>query len=98
MAGRPGSQESAKADRQRGHRHGSCPWCAQHVPFCMPPAPELEHSCGRRSRDDVILATGGHEGSWLARTLHLNPVHHLQRRWGKKLTVFTTGLVTKVDH
>jgi hypothetical protein len=57
----------------------------------MPPAPELEHSCGRRSRDEVILATSGHEGSWLARTLHLNPVHHLQRRWGKKLTVFTTG-------
>jgi hypothetical protein len=35
---------------------------------------------------------------WLARTLHLDPVHHLQRRWGKKLTVFTTGSVTKVDH
>jgi hypothetical protein len=49
----------------------------------MPPAPELEHSCGRRSRDDVILATGGPEGSWLARTLHLDPVHHLQRRWGR---------------
>jgi hypothetical protein len=74
------------------------PWCAQHVAFCMPPAPELEHSYGRRSRDDVILATSGHEGSWLARTLHLDPVHDLQRRWGKKLTVFTTGPVTKVDH
>jgi hypothetical protein len=99
MAGRPGRHESAKADCQCEHRHEvRAPWCAQHVPFCMPPAPELEHSCGRRSRDDVILATGGHEGSWLARTLHLNPVHHLQRRWGKKLTVFTTGLVTKVDH
>jgi hypothetical protein len=21
--------------------------------------------------------------SWLARTLHLDPVYHLQRRWGK---------------
>ena len=24
--------------------------------------------------------------------------HHLQRRWGKKLTVFTTGPFTKLDH
>ena len=46
----------------------------------------------------MILATSGHEGSWLARTLHLDPVHHLHRRWGKKLTVVTTGSVTKVDH
>jgi hypothetical protein len=64
----------------------------------MPPAPELEHSCGRRSRDEVILATSGHEGCWLARTPHLDQVHHLQRRCRKKLTVFTTGSVTKVDH
>ena len=48
--------------------------------------------------DEVILATSSHEGSWLARTLHLDPIHHLQRRWGKKLTVFTTGAVAKVDH
>jgi hypothetical protein len=48
--------------------------------------------------DEVILATSGHDGSWLARTLHLDPIHHLQRRWGRKLTVFTTGAVTKVDH
>jgi hypothetical protein len=48
--------------------------------------------------DEVILAISGHDGSWLARTLHLDPVHHLERRWGKKLTVFTTGPVTKVDH
>ena len=48
--------------------------------------------------DEVILATSGHDGSWLARTLHLDPIRHLERRWGKDLTVFTTGSVTQVDH
>jgi hypothetical protein len=48
--------------------------------------------------DEVILATSGHDGSWLARTLHLDPIHHLQRRWGKKLTVFATGPLTEGDH
>jgi hypothetical protein len=48
--------------------------------------------------DEVILATSGHDGSWLARTLQLDPIHHLERRWGKKLTVFTDGPVTKADH
>ena len=48
--------------------------------------------------DDVILTTRGHDGSWLARTLHLDPVHHLQRRWGKKLTVFTAGTATNAVH
>ena len=44
-----------------------------------------------RDYDEVILATSGHDGSWLARTLHLDPIHHLEHRWGKKLTVFTAG-------
>jgi hypothetical protein len=48
--------------------------------------------------DEVILATSGQDGSWLARTLHLDPIHHLERRWGKKLTVFTAGPVSTVDH
>ena len=52
----------------------------------------------RHDYDEVILATSGHEGSWLARILHLDSIHHLQRRWGKKLTVFTTGPLTKLDH
>lgn len=52
----------------------------------------------RHDYDEVILATSGHEGSWLARILHLDPIHHLQRRWGKKLTVFTTAPLTKLDH
>ena len=48
--------------------------------------------------DEVILATGNQEGSWLARTLHLDPIHQLQRRWGKQLTVFATGPDNKLDH
>ena len=39
----------------------------------------------------MILVISGQEGSWLARTLHLDPIHHLRRRWGKLLTVFTPG-------
>ena len=52
----------------------------------------------RNEYDEVILATRGHEGSWLARALHLDPIHHLQRRWGKKLTVFAAGSGIKLDH
>ena len=48
--------------------------------------------------DEVILATDNQEGSWLARTLHQDPVHHLQRRWGKQLTLFTTGADSRPDH
>jgi hypothetical protein len=48
--------------------------------------------------DEVILATSSQDGSWLARALHMDPIHHLQRRWGKKLTVFTTGPDNKPDH
>jgi hypothetical protein len=48
--------------------------------------------------DEVILAASGHDGSWLARTLHLDPIHHLQRRWGNQLTVFTTGPHSKLHH
>jgi hypothetical protein len=40
-----------------------------------------------REYDAVILATGRLGGSWLARLLHLDPVHRLRRRWGKSLIV-----------
>jgi hypothetical protein len=33
--------------------------------------------------DEVILATSSQDGSWLARTLPMDPIHHLQRRWGE---------------
>ena len=52
----------------------------------------------RNDYDEVIVATSGHEGSWLARTLHLDPIHHLQRNWRKKLTVFTTAGDTFPGH
>ena len=39
--------------------------------------------------DEIILMTSSQEGSWLARALHKDPIHHLQRHWGRKLTVFT---------
>jgi hypothetical protein len=41
--------------------------------------------------DEIILMTSNQEGSWLARTLNRDPIRHLQRHWGKKLTVFTAG-------
>jgi len=44
----------------------------------------------RHHYDEIILMASNQEGSWLARTLHLDPIHHLQRHWGKKLTAFIT--------
>jgi hypothetical protein len=38
--------------------------------------------------DGVIVATGLQGGSRLARSLRLDPVHRLRRRWGRRLTVF----------
>jgi hypothetical protein len=43
----------------------------------------------RHDYDEIILMTSSQEGSWLARALHRDPIHHLQRHWGRKLTVFT---------
>jgi hypothetical protein len=48
--------------------------------------------------DEVILATSSPDDSWLARTLHMDPIHHLQRRWGKRLTVFTASPGSEPDH
>ena len=47
--------------------------------------------------DEVILATGRQEGTRLARSLRLDPVHQLRRRWGRRLTVFATGPATKPE-
>jgi hypothetical protein len=46
----------------------------------------------RRDYDEIVLMTSNQEGSWLARALHLEPIHQLQRHWGKKLTAFVTDL------
>jgi hypothetical protein len=39
--------------------------------------------------DEVILATGRQGDSWLARSLHTDPIHRLRRRWGQRLVIFT---------
>jgi len=44
--------------------------------------------------DGLIVATGMQGGSRLARLLHLDPVHRLRWRWGKRLTVFEGAPVT----
>jgi hypothetical protein len=41
--------------------------------------------------DEVILATGRQRPSWLARIMHRDPVHQLQRQWGQRLIVFRQG-------
>jgi len=51
----------------------------------------------RHHYDEVILVTGRQGGSWLARSLHLDPVHQLQRRWGQHLAVVTVGSGIKPD-
>ena len=41
--------------------------------------------------DEVILATGQQEGSWLARVMGRDPVHRLRRRLRQRLIVFLDG-------
>ena len=41
--------------------------------------------------DEVILAARRQGGSWLGRSLHLDPVHQLQQRWGQHLVIFAAG-------
>jgi hypothetical protein len=45
--------------------------------------------------DEVILATGHQGGSWLARSLHLDPIHQLRRRWGQRLVILAADTGTK---
>jgi hypothetical protein len=51
----------------------------------------------RHHYDEVILASRRQGGSWLARGLHLDPVHQLRRRWGQHLVIFAVGPGTKPD-
>jgi hypothetical protein len=39
--------------------------------------------------DGLIVATSRPSGSRLARALHLDPLHQLRRRWGKRLVLFS---------
>jgi hypothetical protein len=49
---------------------------------------------GSHEYDEVILATGRQRGSWLARKLHLDPIHQLRWRLGQRLIVFPLGAGT----
>lgn len=52
----------------------------------------------RHDYDKIILMTSNQDGSWLARILHLDPIHQLQRHWRKKLAVFITDLSDQPEH
>ena len=57
----------------------------------MRPSKPCARSIARRALrlfDEVILAVGQQPSLWLARVLHLDPVHQLQRRFGKRLVTF----------
>jgi hypothetical protein len=41
--------------------------------------------------DEVILATGRQNGSWLGHLMGRDPVQQLRRKWGKRLIVFPEG-------
>jgi hypothetical protein len=41
--------------------------------------------------DEVILATGRQDGSWVARIMGRDPVQQLRRNWGQRLIVFRQG-------
>jgi hypothetical protein len=45
----------------------------------------------RHDYDEVILATGRHEGSKLAYVVGRDPVQRLRRQWGQRLIVFPKG-------
>jgi len=49
----------------------------------------------RHNYDEVILATGRQGGTRLARSLRLDPVNQLRRRWGRRLTIFASGPTVK---
>ena len=61
---------------------------------------ELVKAAGAETRrhhyDEVILAAGRHGGSWLARSLHLDPVHQLRRKV-QRLVILPPGSAAKPD-
>lgn len=58
----------------------------------------VDGETSRHDYDEIILIASNQEGGWLARTLHIDPIHHLQRHWGKKLTTFTTDLSSQPEN
>jgi len=61
---------------------------------------ELVKAVGAETRrhhyDEVVLATGRQGGSWLARSLHLDPVHQLRRKV-QRLVILPPGQGAKPD-
>ena len=49
----------------------------------------------RHNYDEVIVATGRQGGTRLARSLRMDPIHQLRRRWGQRLTVCASSPATK---
>jgi hypothetical protein len=47
--------------------------------------------------DEVILATGRQDSSWLARLVGRDPVQKLRRKWGQRLIVFPAGRAQKAS-
>ena len=61
---------------------------------------ELVTAVGAEARrhhyDEVILAAGRRDGGWLARSLHLDPVHQLRRKV-QQLVILPPGSGAKPD-
>ena len=55
------------------------------------PVKAVRAESARHDYDEVILATGGQEGSGLARFMGRDPVQRLRRKWGRRLIVFPEG-------
>ena len=53
--------------------------------------PAVRAETGHHHYDEVILAVGQQPSTWLARALHLDPVHQLRRHLGKRLVTFAEG-------
>lgn len=53
--------------------------------------PAVRDETGHHHYDEVILAVGQQPSPRLARALHLDPVHQLRRRLGKRLVTFAVG-------
>jgi hypothetical protein len=53
--------------------------------------PAVRAETAHHHYDQVILAVGQQPSTWLARALHLDPVHQLRRRFGNRLVTFAEG-------
>jgi hypothetical protein len=93
MAGRPGSQESAKADCQREHRH------EVHAPGAHSTSPS---ACPRRQNWNIHVVADLAQTGPVPAEIRDAPCIWTRSATcsaaGEGVTVFTTGPVTKVGH